>query len=70
MDDSEAWEVQNQRRIDPIRKSFIETLTEAEQTALQALQDAADQQLEQRDRDLLAQLDRFKHALENGLPKP
>ena len=42
MDDSEAWEVQKQRRIELIRKSAVETLTEAEQAELPSLQDAAD----------------------------
>ena len=63
MDDSDAWEVQNQRRIALIRKSSVEALTEAEQAELQSLQDATDQRLEVRDRELLAQLDRFKHAV-------
>ena len=63
MDDSDAWEVQNQRRIALIRKSSVEALTEAEQAELQSLQDATDRWLEVRDRELLAQLDRFKHAV-------
>ncbi len=62
MDDSEAWEIQNQRRIELIRKSSIEALPEAEQAELQALQDATDQRLEERDRELLAQLDQFKQG--------
>jgi hypothetical protein len=65
MDDAEAWEGQNQRRIALIRKSSAEALTEAEQAELQWLQDAADRRLEARDRELLAQLDRFKHAVEH-----
>jgi len=64
MDDSEAWEVQNQRRIELIRKSAVETLTEAEQAELQSLQDAADRRLEERDWALLTQLDRLKRAIE------
>jgi hypothetical protein len=63
MDDAETWEGQNQRRITLIRKSSVEALTEAEQAELQWLQNAADQRLEARDRELLAQLDRFKHAV-------
>lgn len=63
MDDSEAWETQNQRRITLIRKSSIEILTEAEQSELQRLQDIADQKFEARDHELLAQLDRFKQAV-------
>ena len=64
MDDSEAWEVQNHRRIALIRKSSVGALTEAEQAELQALQDAADRRLEERDWELLAQLERFKRAVE------
>ncbi len=63
IEDSEAWETQNQRRISLIRKSSIEVLTEAEQSELQRLQDIADQQLEVRDHELLAQLDRLKQAV-------
>jgi len=64
MEESETWETQNQRRIVLIRKSSIEMLTEAEQSELQWLQDVADQRLEARDQELLAQLDRFKQAVD------
>jgi len=39
-----------------------------EQYELQMLQDAADRRLEARDSELLAQLDRFKHAVEQLPP--
>ena len=64
MEKSETWEAQNQCRIALIRKSSVETLTEAEQSELQRLQDIADQQLEARDHELLAQLDRLKQAVD------
>ena len=64
MEKSETWEAQNQRRVTPIRKCSVETLTEAEQSELQRLQDIADQQLEARDHELLAQLDRLKQAID------
>ena len=68
MDDSETWEAQNRRRISLIKKSSIETLTALEQDELQQLQDTADQRLEERDHELLAQLERFKQAAEKLLP--
>ena len=64
IEDAEVWEVQNQRRIALISKSAVEALTAVEHTELQALQDAADRRLEARDQELLAQLDRFKRAVE------
>ncbi len=63
IENSEAWETQNQRRIDLIKKSSIKELTDAEQVELQQFQDIADQQLEMRDDELLAQLDRLKQAV-------
>jgi len=45
-------------------------LSASEQTELQSLQDAADRQLEARDHELLAQLARFKHAVEQLPPDP
>jgi plasmid stability protein len=68
LDDVETWEVQNRRRIDLIKKSAVAVLSESEQYELQTLQDAADRRLEARDRELLAQLDRFKHAVEQLPP--
>ncbi|ETW99009.1 hypothetical protein [Candidatus Entotheonella palauensis] len=67
LEDSEVWNSQNQRRIDLIRKSSHETLTETEEDELQQLQEVADQRLEARDHELLAHLDRLKQAV-NLLP--
>lgn len=68
LDDVETWEVQNRRRIDLIKKSAVTVLSDSEQHELQTLQEAADRRLEVRDRELLAQLDRFKHAVEQLPP--
>ena len=70
MDEAETWEVHNRRRIELIKKSIVAALSESEQTELQSLQDAADRQLEARDHELLAQLARFKHAVEQLPPDP
>ena len=66
LDESAKWDTQNRRRIALIRKS--EGLAIDEQAELQSLQEAADQRLEARDRQLLDELARFKEAVER-LPK-
>jgi len=68
LDESAKWDTQNRRRIALIRKSVHEGLAIDEQAELQSLQEAADQRLEARDRQLLDELARFKEAVER-LPK-
>ena len=60
IDATEQWEADNQRRIDLIRKSTAQSLSAAEATELQSLQDMADRRLENGDLQLLDQFERFK----------
>jgi hypothetical protein len=62
IDQSERWQAQNCRRIDLIKKSSAQALTAHEAAELQSLQDLADRRLEERDRQLLEQLDHFQQA--------
>ena len=66
-EEEKEWASHSAKRIELIRKSNRETLSSEEATELQGLQDAADKRLEQRDLELLSQLEQFRTEVE-GLP--
>ena len=65
LEEAERWEKQNVRRLDLIRRSAVTKLSTEEETELDILQSALDQQLEPMDDRLLNELDRMKRAVAN-----
>jgi hypothetical protein len=60
----EKWGAQNRRRLALIRKRLAQGLSAAEKQELNALQELADRQLEASDRQMLADVQSMKRAVE------
>jgi len=63
LDETELWDTQNRRRLALIRKSASSTLSEDEQTELDALRSAPDRRLDLVDDPLLDTLGGMKQAV-------